>query len=238
MKVPILILSVVASLVVSFAMTRYSVQDKAPLLTLSGTVEDLEVREEDTPSKYGMSFVFVRLKMKITNADIQPVILLRSDPLCNEIVVAKEAGGLDVRSGNFLAYSSASSSEITSPEWLRLHSSLDQAVPPATETQILYSNDSIDFDAMIRLDLPKHPEMYASSPTRSTSLHRLEELSPLVLRVRCTLWPRNLEGIGDERNQLKFGHELQDRWKNFGFLWLNDLKSQPITLDLKATRKP
>jgi hypothetical protein len=48
------------------------------------------------------------------------------------------------------------------------------------------------------------------------------------------MWPWNVEERGPEREKLKFGHELQERWKDVGLLWLEDVRSEPIMLDLKT----
>lgn len=239
MKAFTLVLLILGASVASFRMPTNNLQkaSRVSCLTLTGVVEGLDINEENSTSKYGMSFVSVQLKLRLTNAGKIPIILPRTEPQCNEIVVAKRPEDLDVRSGRFLAYSSASSSEVTSAKWLNLRESLNQTVPPSAETQILYPGDSFDFDGMVRLDLPKQPEVYASSPTRSESLHRLQELSPLVSRVRCRVWPVNLEGVGDDRAQLKFGRTLQERWKDVGLLWLDDIFSEPIMLELKTTRR-
>jgi hypothetical protein len=200
---------------------------------LRGRVERVEIRPEDSPSKYAMTPVYITLKLSIINTGKAPLIFLRREPDCNQAVIAKNADELDIRNRKFLAYSGRGSSEITSKKWANLHKSLNRALPPSALTRILAPGESFDFDGLIRLDLPKEPAMYASSPTRSESLTRLQELSPVLLKVRCDPWPLNLDGVNNGRHKLKFGRELQLKWKHFGWLWLDDIYSEPITLDLK-----
>ena len=64
----------------------------------------------------------------------------------------------------------------------------------------------------------------------------IDEYDP---QITCILWPENIEGLVRNSDQLPFGHKLQKRWKAAGVLWLEDMRSEPIQLDLRmATYKP
>ena len=207
---------------------------KEGAVALRGNVEKIEVEEEDSSSKYAMTFVSLTLKLSITNTSEVPLIFLQREPDCNQAIIAKNADDLDVRDKKFLAFSGATSSDLTSVKWVNLRKSLDSPSPPSENTRILAPGETFNFDGWIRFNLPKEPQMYASSPTKSESLARLQELSPVLLRVQCVAWPLNLEGVNNERRKLIFGRELQTRWKDVGLLWLKDIYSEPILLDLKT----
>ena len=51
--------------------------------------------------------------------------------------------------------------------------------------------------------------------------------------------PDSVEPLNADRSQLKFGHKLQERWKDAGLLWLEEIYSEPIMMDVKiASYKP
>ena len=79
--------------------------------------------------------------------------------------------------------------------------------------------------------MPTDPSKYTSS-RKKESLATIQQLSPVWLRVVCELWPWNVEPLKADRNQLKFGHKLQERWKDTGLLWLDQIYSEPIMLDV------
>ncbi|HZN06786.1 MAG TPA: hypothetical protein VFB65_08370 [Pyrinomonadaceae bacterium] len=78
--------------------------------------------------------------------------------------------------------------------------------------------------------MPDNPELFL--PARGASLKDLKELSSLWLRVVCEVWPWNLEPSAD-RSKLKYGRKLQRRWKDVGVLWLDEIYSEPLTLNVK-----
>ena len=119
------------------------------------------------------------------------------------------------------------------PEWAASRLSLDKATPPPHQSRILMPNESWSLAATVGVSLPDHPEMFA--PAKGASLKDIKELSPVGLRVVCEVWPWNLEPNAD-RSKLKYGgRELQRRWKDVGVLWLDDIYSEPITLNLKES---
>jgi hypothetical protein len=211
---------------------------KSQSAMLRGRVERVEVGTADSPSKYATTPVAITLELSITNTGTDPLIFLQRDPECHQAVIGRNADELDVRNRQYLAYSGRSSSEVTSAKWASLRRSLDKPSPPSALTRTLKPGETLRFDGWIRIDLANDPKMYASLGNRSESLSRLQELSPVLLQVRCEAWPHYLEGADTQRQNLVFGRELQLRWKAAGLLWLDEIYSEPITLDLKPVMKP
>src|SRR5215212_7066308 len=84
---------------------------KKRTVVLQGRVEKVEILTEDSPSKYALTPVYLRLKLTIINTGEVPLVFLRREPDCTQAVIAKNADELDVRDRRFLAYSGTTSSE-------------------------------------------------------------------------------------------------------------------------------
>ena len=197
-------------------------------LTLRGRVESVEVKELDRSS----ALIEIKLKMEFVNVGVRPIILLRREPLFPGGALAKKPE--DFEEGNLLAADAGWPSNDISPEWASLRSNLDKPSPPADETRFLMPGESWPVNTSVRLVVPTDPSRYTSS-RKKESLSTIQQLSPVWLRVVCELWPWNVEPLNVDRNQLKFGHELQERWRDLGLLWLHEIYSEPIMLDVRAT---
>jgi hypothetical protein len=196
-------------------------------LTLRGRVESVRVKEIDRSS----ALIEIKLKMELVNIGVRPIILLQREPLFPGGALARKPE--DFEGGNLLAGDAGWPSNDTSPEWATLRSSLDKPGPPADETRLLVPGESWLLETSVRLVVPTDPSKYTSS-RRKESLATIQQLSPVWLRVVCEVWPWNVEPLNSDRSQLKFGHKLQERWKDIGLLWLDEIYSEPIMLDVRT----
>jgi len=119
------------------------------------------------------------------------------------------------------------------PKWTALRAGLDKPSPPTAETRTLMPNETWLVDASVGVTVPVDPKRDISSVNKE-SLEVIRRLSPIWFRVTCEVWPWNLEGMGPSREKLEFGHKLQGRWHQFGLLWLDEVNSEPMKLDLKV----
>ena len=196
-------------------------------LTLRGRVESVRVKEIDQSS----ALIDIKLKMELVNVGVRPIILLQREPLFPGGALARKPE--DFEGGSLLAGDAGWPSNDISPEWATLRSNLDKPRPPADETRLLMPGESWPVETSVRLVVPTDPSKYTSL-SKKESLATIQQLSPVWLRVVCELWPWNVEQLNADRNQLKFGHKLQERWKDTGLLWLDEIYSEPIMLDVRT----
>jgi hypothetical protein len=194
-------------------------------LALRGRVESVQVTEIDRSS----ALIEIKLKMELVNVGTRPVILLQSEPFFPGGALARKPE--DFEQGNVLVVDAGWPSNDISPEWATLRSNLDKSNPPADQTRLLMPGESRPMETSVRLVVPTDPSKYTSS-RKKESLATIQQLSPVWLRVVCEVWPWNVEPLNADRSQLKFGHKLQKRWKDVGLLWLEEIYSEPIMMDV------
>lgn len=207
-----------------------------PSLSLRGRIDSFEINQESSSS----DFLSVKLTMELVNTGKSPIILLNASP--------SSSGGLKTEpyfvgagltknvEGEYLTKTYVGPALDLSPKWMALRTSLNQTTPPPDKVRILMPNEIMNLEASIGLDLPKKPENFA--PFKKASLNQILNSSPVWLKVVCEVWPLNLEPeVGKKKLQMGFGHQLQRRWKNLGHLWLDEIYSEPILLDLKSKAK-
>lgn len=197
------------------------------MLTLRGRVESVQVKEMDHSS----ALIEIKLKMELVNTGLRPIILLQREPLFPGGALARKPE--DFEAGNLLASDAGWPSNDISAEWETLRSNLDKPSPPSDETRLLMAGESRPVETSVRLVVPTDPSKYTSS-RKKESLATIQQLSPVWLRVVCEVWPWNVEPLNADRNQLKFGHKLQERWKGTGVLWLDEVYSEPIMIDVRT----
>ena len=200
-------------------------------LVLRGRVKSLEIDEYDPQVAV---FIRITIEAQFVNTGSKPIILLKRNPLFVEAALTKEQA-FDRR--HLLAVDGGWPAISDNPEWISLRKSLDKRQPPEDETRVLKPKESWTVEATVGLTVPIDPKRYTSS-RKKERLQVLQSLSPLWLWVTCEIWPDNVEGLARNRSQLPFGHKLQRRWSNLGFLWLKAMRSEPIPFDLSiATYK-
>jgi hypothetical protein len=201
-------------------------------LSLRARVESVKIQDLDQSS----ALIDIKLRMELVNTGARPIILLKREPLFPGGALAKKAEDFEV--GNMLVSDAGWPSNDTSPEWTTLRSNLDKPSPPANETRLLAAGESWLIETSVRFVVPTEQSKYTSSRKKET-LATIQQLSPVWLRVVCEVWPWNVEPLNADRRQLKFGHKLQRQWKDAGLLWLDEIYSEPIRMDVKtASYKP
>jgi competence protein ComGC len=205
----------------------------APSLSLRGQINSFEITEDSTSS----DFLAVKLTVQFVNTGKTPILLLNAGPI--------SSGGLDTEP-RFLGATLAKNADgesLTSiyvgpnldlsPKWVIMRSILNQNVPSPDKIYVLMPNEIMTLEASIGLDLPRKPENFGY--TQKASLKQILDASPVWLKVHCEVWPLNLEpASGKNKLKKRFGHQLRQKWKRFGHLWLDDIDSEPILLDLKS----
>ena len=227
------IVAMLSAISIAFALPAASVSSQntsgqmSKELALRGRAESVRVKEIDQSS----ALIDIKLKMELVNVGDRPIILLQREPVFPGGALARKPE--DFTTGNLLVADAGWPSNYVSPEWATLRSNLDKPRPPSGETRILMPGESWPLETSVRLVVPTDPSKYTSS-RKKESLATIQQLSPVWLRVVCEVWPWNVEPLDADRNQLRFGHKLQERWKDAGLLWLDEVYSEPIMLDVRA----
>jgi hypothetical protein len=200
-------------------------------VVLRGEVQLLEVKKS-SPSEIMLN---VSLKMELLNNGSKPVIFLETKPPeLRGVALAKSPK--DFSASKNLASAYYGESVDTSREWAVLRSELNQSSPPLDKVRVLIPNESWKFDGIVNISLPKNEsgKDKFSLSSKKESWETIKQLPAVWLRATVQVWSLNLEPKSSEQTELKFGNELQKRWKDVGLLWLDDIQSEPIALDLKT----
>jgi hypothetical protein len=196
-------------------------------LSLRGKVTSVKIVADAPGSRYSSKFLEIKLTLEIINTSLTPIIFVNREPVFVGAALAKQPD--DFKTGNFLAQTYVGPAVNLAPEWAALRQDLNKPTPPPDQTHIRMPNESWSLGATVGVSLPDHPEMFARAKSRS--LKEIKELSPVWLRVVYEVWPWNLEPAADRR-KLNYGRKLQRRWKTAGVLWLDEIYSEPMPLNL------
>jgi hypothetical protein len=221
-----LVVGLFADMQLVFGQSGSSGSGASPLV-LRGRV--LSVKDE-TLSNASFVAVTATLRLEFVNAGGSPVILLTDrSPLCVGATLTRSSGA--ALGDNILFDEYRGPSVSTSPDWGVFRATLDQQKPPARLVQIIKPGESWATESLVVLRPPIKLERYrVDRPPVAWQI--LKESSPVWLRLKCDVWPQNVERRPTS-GKVVFGHELQKRWRHFGELQLNSLVSEPIELDLR-----
>jgi hypothetical protein len=111
----------------------------------------------------------------------------------------------------------------TDPALPKLRRALDQQEPPEDELITLGPGDSIGWNVVVQLDIPK-----GSGPAGWDSIRKA---CPCAIKLDLDLWPLALEPSGD-RADPGFGRKLAKRWHKKGALIFTTKQTDPIEVKL------
>lgn len=200
-------------------------------VTLHGQVETVEISNVP-PSSVS---IVVKLKLELLNDGMKPVIFLKEKALML-VGYALTKSPSEVSSDNQLAFSFTGPAVDTSQEWAIFRDSLNQPSPPSDKIHILMPGETWRFDDSVHVYLSTEAGNKSTFP-KNASWEAVQELPTVWLRVIYQAWPLNLEPVSNDRAKLSFGRKLQKRWKDVGLLWLDGIRSEPITLDLRNSKR-
>jgi hypothetical protein len=181
---------------------------------------------------HGSSFATVKVSVKLEflNISVKPLLLLlEKSPICVEAIITKTA---NPEEGDNILYDQYRGASINfSPEWKKLREALNQSKPPTDLIKIVKPGESWINDNYIIFRPSLKLEKYTID-LPAVSWNLLLQSSPAWLRLKCELWPFNVEP--DPRSsENRFGHELQQRWHQYGILQLDTITSEPIAIDFR-----
>ena len=197
-------------------------------LSLRGRIQSMTI-EQDKSEDY----VILRLKYELTNTRSTPIIRWKhQDPTFTGLSLARSQRF--EREDIIHSYQGGPSID-TSQVWTDMQKALDKEYPPSDQTDFIKPSASLSFYSKVTIVCPKKA---VPGLLYEPSLRELEAIGKIWLRVYYEAWSLNLEPDALRRKDRDFGHALQRRWEQFGQLWLDDIYSDPIMLDLnRATSK-
>ena len=207
-----------------------------PKLIFKGTVEKIEA-EIDKPSSLAEDRIYIKLKLNLENVGSVPVIFLQSEPEIEKATIAEKEENDEV--GSVLAETDGrgSSYGMKETEWKNIQEKLDKPTPPPGNTHIIFPGTAINFETVVRIDLPQQPEKHTFSLKVNRSLSSLKELSPIWLILKGETWtmlPLVINNSVNKSEKQKFGQKLKKQWKDVGYLWLEDITSEPIEVNFSS----
>lgn len=188
-------------------------------LKLTGQIVNIEISEENEKT----IFLKLFLDLKFTNEGTKPIILYWHDFWINSTNLFKKD---ENKNEEFLYSNGGLASNSTSSDWFIIQRSLHQEIPPPEITKTLNVGDSVNWKAERGLQIYKKKQSY----TANESWKEILKNSPVLLTVELEMFPKNLDKSDKENNS--FGKQLQKKWLESGFLRLEKLISEPISVDL------
>jgi hypothetical protein len=173
--------------------------------------------------------VAIDLKLDISNIEKKPIFLYRENPILGGIRIARTDS--DLRQSHFLLFRELWPSRIT--PWKTMRARVDKPVPPAEYVRILQPGESWIFQETIWfciMDTPPNNDDWHDDPWSI-----IREANPVLLQVEAMFWPSDLEKSDKEQWKKPLGQKLKRRWKKYGNLWLENIISEPVTLEIKAS---
>jgi hypothetical protein len=208
---------------------------KMARLKLTGTVKNIEISENKS-KEFSRSFIYVHLNFRLKNTGEKPILLFNQNPGCLSVAVAQKIEELENRNGSFSFYRFATSSSFIDDKMWKLNKDLlDIKKPPSNKIFSLLPEQSIEYEDGFRLDVPKEEsKRFEFSPWERKTLSELKQLSPVFIKLQgCSV---RGYGINEaKKDRFLFAQKLQKRWMKYGYLWLEDVVSEPIQLDLNNT---
>jgi hypothetical protein len=208
-------------------------------LKLSGRIINFEVEERN--DSVALS---INVNLSLRNVSKKPVLLTISSypassayfipdnsfmSICSRISGVSTTG----RDERFLYSSCRLPSIEAPPDWESIRSEFDKSAPPQNRIKVLKSEETFEFPASLLFRFPTKRDL--DSVDRDNALWgEIKEAKSLSLQLTYRIWSLELEKRSSRREQRSFGKTLQRRWKKYGYLWLDDIVSERIVLELKT----
>lgn len=179
-----------------------------------------------TPGEARLTAADPRVKVQVSvnviaeNTGKENLLLLRRAPSSNaEEIVSVANPAVAVWRQDHQATAQATSD----PALPKLRRTLDQQEPPEDDVITLGPGDSIGWNVVVQLDIPK-----GDGPGNWDTIRKS---CPCAIRLDLDLWPLALEPSGD-RTDSGFGKKISKRWRKKGTLVFTDKQTDLIEIKL------
>ena len=196
------------------------------LITLEGNIKNISIEKTDASTYKLLALV----NFKLINNGREPVLFLKEIRESETpVYVGSEisAPGAERLVDDYFG----ESYNKKSPYWQEQKRNLDTPAPPSEQINILFPGQPMEFERTVEIHLPNDKSKTSYYPTRA-SLEDLKNISDVNLRVTYQTWTGNLDMAEENGKLWSFGKELQKRWKDYGHLYLKNIISEPMQLDL------
>jgi hypothetical protein len=175
----------------------------------------------------------VNLKLTLVNIGNKPIFFFNKEYYPNFCGMALFQNIEEADKGKSLALDYFGESVNTSAIWSSLRKELDKPKPTENAIYFLQPNKEWVVDIQSSLSLPTEKYKYSDFPNRE-SWENIQKLGKVWVKILGPTWSLNLETDKNNSSELNFGKKLQKRWSKYGHLWLDDVVSEPIPLDLSS----
>lgn len=182
-------------------------------------------------------------KMSLENTGDEPILLLiasypESSPYAPENglpfleICNKVSGILETeKSEKVLVSRCALPPAEKTPSWQKLRKELDKESPPPNLIKTIGVGEKFEFRILGAVVFWK--ERYTFSSFADEAIwSEIKTAKSLLLQTTYRIWSLELEPR--YRGEITFGKKLQKRWRKYGYLWLDDIVSEPVPLDLSS----
>lgn len=195
-------------------------------IKLSGKITKVNIQK----NKYSSSETDIQiyLDMSLINNGSKNIIFPTKPIRCNRIKILKANGEVI---DDFLSPGSS-----LSPRWEEITKQLDKNEPSQQFTTIVKKNNYLTFDYDWTFNLPTQKTQIDLGENtvviENISYNELLKASPVFLQLQCPIKP-----IGrNENDEIVDGDDfwlsLSQKWSSLGYLWIDDIVSEPILFDL------
>jgi hypothetical protein len=193
-------------------------------LVLTGTVSEITM---------SASIVYVRLNLTLKNEGSVPVIFLQTAPSVSDATLRIGNHAVPETLTDILAKSviEQTSSEMNSETWVKFKKSLEKRVPPKDRTLTILPKQTKNFSGFVKFDLKN------TTRFKNQSLSLIQRLSPVEIHLICETMntlPLKIDNKNAESLNLNFVKNLRKRWKKTGYIWIEPITSEPISIDFNS----
>lgn len=192
-------------------------------ISFEGRVTSVRTKSKD--SRDVSKGIYVYLDMRIVNNSEQKLIFPAKKFDCKTINL-KRSNGKSIANLQL-----PTAAEL--PKWNEIVRSFDKSKPPESKTTSLAVGSGLSFNTFFKLDVSNYNNNDLLF-SQSVSLDDLKENSSIFIEVICTTKPTGLDLYNLKENGDGFWQGLQTRWRKYGYLWIDEIKSEPIPLDLNS----
>lgn len=196
-----------------------------PDVELKGKVQSIEFDSEDSST---ISFNIV-IQMEFINKSIRPILLSKREPWLNSKFISSSINNLSNK--KYMYSFTAYPSNDVSSKWEEYRKELDKNAPPQEHIRSVLPNETWQFNVDSVIEINKIAAKGGGS-WNEVDWSGIKSSPELWLQLEINLWFSNIEPVAS-RKEKKFGKKLREQWEKYGYLWLDDIVSQPIQLDLK-----
>lgn len=202
-------------------------QYEKPDLNVKGVIKEIEMQEAYSNTGSAILMTKFKIAYSLKNQGSKPVIFMQNHPYINQSQVVAEK----FNNEPFLVWTFGISDKLATfpTRWEKMTAEMDRPSPPAHLTRIVKPGETIEFEEFTTLDIPKFTPYSMAS-----FLDYIQKRSPAQLKTTLDTWTTVTFFINSQSResiQTNFAKSLRKKWIDFGYLWIDDIEVEPISID-------